>query len=129
MLHHGLTIGRERDADLFVVELFAFLHNTQRFSDGGDRWHGLRAADYARSLNGVYFDLQPAQIDDLCYAMLWHSGGSTHKKVNIQTCWDADRLDLGRVGTTPSPRFLSAEAVKHIESAVKWNRKSRGWED
>lgn len=125
VLHHGLTIGKERGADLFVIEFFAFLHDSQRYSDGRDEWHGLRAADYAHSLQGKYFDLLPAQLDDLCYAMKWHSYGSVQTKVNLQTCWDADRLDLGRVNKTPDPKLLSEEAAKYIESAVKWSRAGR----
>ena len=35
VLHHGITIGTERSADLLVIELFAFLHDSQRHSDGG----------------------------------------------------------------------------------------------
>lgn len=123
VLRHGLTVGKERGADLLVVELFAFLHDSQRFSDVGDKWHGLRAADYAISLQGEYFDLLPTQLDDLCYAMKWHSYGSVQTKVNLQTCWDADRLDLGRVNKTPDPKLLSEEAAKYIESAVMWSKK------
>jgi uncharacterized protein len=30
----------------------------------------------------------------------------------IGTCWDADRLDLGRVGARPDPKYMSTEARK-----------------
>jgi uncharacterized protein len=29
------------------------------------------------------------------------------------TCWDADRLDLGRVGIRPDPARLCNEAARH----------------
>jgi len=32
-----------------------------------------------------------------------HTYKGYHDDVTIQTCWDADRLDLGRVGITPDP--------------------------
>jgi uncharacterized protein len=105
VLHHGMTIGTERSADLLVVELFAFLHDSQRHSDGGDHYHGRRGAEYARSLNTVYFELTAPRIDALCEAIEHHSGGKVHDHATIQTCWDADRLDLGRVSITPSPKF------------------------
>ncbi len=35
----------------------------------------------------------------------------------IQSCWDADRLDLGRVGIIPNKRFLSDEATLLIDEA------------
>ena len=48
---HALEIARMRDADLLVVELFAFLHDSQRLNEGTDTKHGERAAEYAASLN------------------------------------------------------------------------------
>ena len=32
--------------------------------------------------------------------------------ITIGTCWDADRLDLGRVGVIPSVDFMSTHAGK-----------------
>lgn len=125
VLHHGMTIGTERSADLLVVELFAFLHDSQRHSDGGDHYHGRRGAEYARSLNTVYFELTAPRIDALCEAIEHHSGGKVHDHATVQTCWDADRLDLGRVSIMPSPKFLSQEAVKHIDAAYRWSREHR----
>jgi uncharacterized protein len=125
VLHHGIIIGTERSADLLVIELFAFLHDSQRHSDGGDYYHGRRGAEYARSLNTVYFELSAPRIDALCEAIEHHSGGKVHDHATVQTCWDADRLDLGRVSITPSPKFLSQEAVKHIDAAYRWSREHR----
>lgn len=51
---HALEIGQMRGADLLVVELFAFLHDSQRHSEGTDSQHGLRAAEYAASLTRFY---------------------------------------------------------------------------
>lgn len=33
------------------------------------------------------------------------------------TCWDANRLDLDRVGVVPSPEFMSTEFGRQIASA------------
>jgi uncharacterized protein len=121
VMHHGMVIGTERSADLLVVELFAFLHDSQRQNDDEDNQHGRRAAEYARSLNKVYFELNAAQMTTLCEAIEHHSSGTVHDHATIQTCWDADRLDLGRVGIKPSGKFLSVEAVKHIDEAYRWS--------
>ena len=118
---HGFTVGSEVDADLLVVELFAFLHDSQRENEYSDPGHGARADAYAQSLNGTYFSLVPEQLDKLCIAMTGHSDGQIHQDPTIQTCWDADRLDLGRVGTKPRAKYLSAEGAKHIESAYAWS--------
>ena len=47
---HALEIGQIRGADLLVVELFAFLHDSQRHSEGTDSQHVLRAAVPVASL-------------------------------------------------------------------------------
>jgi uncharacterized protein len=120
--HHGLAIGRELGADLLVVELFAFLHDSQRLNEFEDDLHGERAAEYAVSLNNIYFELKPKGLDDLTYAIRFHSEGGVHHCSTIQTCWDADRLDLGRVGIKPSARFLSVHAAEKIEHAYRWSR-------
>jgi uncharacterized protein len=119
---HAITLAKTRGADRLVVELFAFLHDSQREDEWRDPGHGSRGADYARSLQGRFFDLKPAQLDRLAYAIRHHSGGEVSSDVTIQSCWDADRLDLGRVGIEPSEAFLSEEAAQRIPIAYAWSR-------
>ena len=127
VLHHGKNIGQLRSADLLVVELFGFLHDSCRLNDGRDPNHGERAAEFANDIHGDYFDLQPLQLDYLCYALRHHSGGEVSTNVTIQTCWDADRLDLGRVGIFPSAQYLSQEASLFIDLAYDLSaQESRG---
>jgi len=59
------------------------------------------------------------QLDKLCHAIRHHSGGSIHTDETIQSCWDGDRLDLGRVGTKPHKDYLSPEGAKLIEKAYR----------
>ena len=118
VLYHSRQIGEARQADLLVVELFGFLHDSCRENDGRDPKHGARAAELAKELNTQFFELKPKQLDTLCYAITHHSGGDVSLDATIQTCWDGDRLDLGRVGITPSPQYLSKEAHPHIETAL-----------
>ena len=121
VLHHGKNIGQLRGADLLVVELFGFLHDSCRLSDGRDIEHGARAAEFAHGIHGDYYQLTDKQLDTLCYALQHHSGGEVSTDRTIQTCWDADRLDLGRVGIFPSPKFLSPEAHIFIDLAYDWS--------
>lgn len=116
--YHGLAVARARQADLLVVELFAFLHDSCRVADFGDPHHGRRGAAFAASLNRQVFDLEPWQLDRLTFAIEQHSDGHVHADATIQSCWDADRLDLGRAGIKPAARFLSMEAAERID---------RGW--
>jgi uncharacterized protein len=120
--HHGLAVGAEAGADLLIVELFAFLHDSQRVDEHEDRFHGDRAAEFAASMNHRYYDLQDTQLDKLVNAIRFHSDGDVHQCSTIQTCWDADRLDLGRVGIKPAARYLSPVAAKHIQAAYEWSK-------
>jgi len=53
--------------------------------------------------------------------MRFHSAGEVSTNSTMQSYWDADRLDLGRVGIIPSPKFLSAEASQLIDEAFNWS--------
>jgi len=121
VLNHGKNIGQIRNADPLVVELFGFLHDSCRFDDGRDPKHGQRAAEFAHGIHGDYYKLQAKQLDILCFALKHHSGGEVSTNATIQTCWDADRLDLGRVGIFLSPQFLSQEANIFIDLAYDWS--------
>ena len=119
--HHGLLIGEKVGADLDVVSLFAFLHDSQRENEYRDPEHGRRAGQYAKQLNHDFFELSDLQMTLLNLAMEGHSEGGVHTQATIQTCWDADRLDLGRVGIKPAAQFLSKDAQAWIEEAYEWS--------
>ncbi len=107
--HHGRRIATALDLDPLPMAWFAFLHDSQRLDDGRDPAHGSRAADFAVRLRhqGVFDGLPAAGFERLCEAMRLHSDGhTTADDLTILACWDADRLDLGRVGIRPDPRRL-----------------------
>lgn len=126
---HGLYLAALTGADIAVVEWFAVLHDSQRRHDGRDDAHGLRAADHARELHrrgDLPLDGRPMEL--LCHALAWHSAGCIEADVTVQVCWDADRLDLGRVGVTPHPSRLCTGAAKDpllISRALSWARGER----
>ena len=122
---HGLYLASQMGADARVVELFAFLHDSQREDEYTDPGHGDRAADYASWLRkrGV-FDLESPAMALLERACRGHSNGAILEDVTVQVCWDSDRLDLGRVGTRPDPRYLCTEAAKdpvYLAEAFHWS--------
>jgi len=123
---NGLRLARHTGADPRIVELFAFLHDSQRH-DGGDHRHGPRAAVVAAKLNGRYFHLDDDDFDLLTWACEQHTGGGTEAHATVQTCWDADRLDLGRVGIRPDPARLCTEAARDPALLREaWARSLRG---
>jgi hypothetical protein len=49
-------------------------------------------------------------------------GADVHTCATIQSCWDGDRLDLGRVGIKPHKDYLSEEGARLIARAYKMSR-------
>lgn len=125
VLHFGKAISLKRNADPLVVELFSFLHDSCRLDEFRDLQHGERGAEFARSLNNRFFHLDTVQLDNLCFAIRDHSGGEISTNVTIQTCWDADRLDVGRFGIAPSSQYLSTEASTMIDYAYEFSSRER----
>lgn len=74
-----------------------------------DPGHGRRGAEFASSLRGDMFEMPDGDFAILHYACTWHTDRDSTDDPTIATCWDADRLDLGRVGITPSPEFMNTE--------------------
>ena len=110
-------------ADPLVVAAFAALHDAERRNDGRDPDHGARAATLARRLAATHIlDLEPGQLETLCNALERHDRGLVSANATIGVCWDADRLDLIRIGKTPSIQLLSTPAAKRrvpeIRSAI-----------
>jgi uncharacterized protein len=110
----GLQLAGVTGARPDVVELFAFLHDSCRHGDGRDPDHGRRAVEFARQLRGECFSLDDEGFALLCEAMELHSNGLMDADVTVQTCWDADRLDLGRVDIQPEAERLCTDAARQM---------------
>ena len=122
---NGLEIARhEPAADVLVVRLFAVLHDSCRLNEGHDPEHGARAAAWARELHGTQFQLHPASLETLCDACVRHDRGEVSGDPTIGACWDADRLDLPRVGVMPAARLMSTARGKHL-ALERVGRRSR----
>jgi uncharacterized protein len=108
-----LLAGATPGCDVAVARAFAILHDCCRRNEGRDPDHGARAAEFARKLaaRGV-LDLDPGQLAILNCAMQHHTGGQVSCDPTIGVCWDADRLDLPRVGIAPSAELLSTQYAK-----------------
>ena len=111
---NGLLIAPEVGADVETVRLFSILHDCCRIDDGSDLEHGPRAARMVRDLAGSLIRVDPVRLETLVFAIHHHTDGTVSADPTIGACWDADRLDLGRVGIIPSPTFMSTTAGKRI---------------
>lgn len=114
---NGLWLATQTGADPLVTRLFAWFHDAKRENEFTDPDHGRRGGEYAISLRGKLFDLDDAAFESLVYACTWHTDGKFSADPTIGTCWDSDRLDLGRVGMIPSGEFMSTAFGKVVADA------------
>lgn len=108
------------DCDLTVIRLFAYLHDSCRVDDSYDDQHGPRAAKMIVSLRKTLLkDLTDHQFELLQTACYLHTTAHSTGDPTIDVCFDADRLDLGRVGITPDPRKMATKRGKKVASHLK----------
>ena len=117
VLENGLRIAEANGADAEVVALFALFHDSRRVSEYSDNGHGLRGARLAKSLRGRLIHLDDGRFSLLHEACRLHTDGIVHGDPTLQACWDADRLDLGRVGIKPNPHRLCTDAARDL---IEW---------
>ncbi len=129
----GLALLQETPAaDPAVVFLFALFHDSMRLNDGHDPLHGPRGAALAGELRGEAFELDDAGMGLLRFACGEHTNGDVSSDATVGVCWDADRLNLWRVGIKPNSRWLSTEAARsggRINWARELQREQVAWED
>ncbi len=111
---NGLMLAATTNASRRVVELFAFLHDARRRHDGRDREHGDRAAQLVHEIGPGPLAISGEEVDLLAFACRHHSGGMIEADVTVQACWDADRLDLVRIGIRPHPERLCTVAARRL---------------
>jgi uncharacterized protein len=124
VLENGRKLSESVGVDPGVLELFAVFHDARRVNDQRDDGHGTRGAELARQLRGEYFELHDARFALLEYACHEHTSGLRRAEPTVQVCWDADRLDLQRVGTRPRPELLCTEAARVPETLLWANRRA-----
>jgi uncharacterized protein len=119
VLENGVCLAASTGARLQVVRLFAVFHDSRRTNEGHDPGHGRCGAAFAAELRGKLFQMSDEDFELLRIACTFHTSGKTKGDVTVQTCWDADRLDLGRVGIRPHPKYLCTGAAKE-PAMISW---------
>ena len=107
-----------------IVRLFALFHDSCRHDEYADPGHGPRGAQLA--IDFRLFHL--LKIPNIQYPISLphspcriHNGGMPQSNSTLAVCLDADRLDLGRVGITPDPEYLSTPTAKSIATRQAWH--------
>jgi uncharacterized protein len=114
-MENGLRLAEHTEVNPDVVQLFALFHDSRRINESVDPGHGKRGAELAAAFHGKLFTLSGREFDLLYEACVRHTDGETDGDIVLQTCWDADRLDLGRVGIRPDHIRLCTEAARYTE--------------
>ena len=105
-----------------VIGLFAYLHDSCRMDDGEDIQHGERAARLVDSVRDtLLYDVSDEDICLLKEACRLHTVAVRTGNPTVDACFDADRLDLGRVGIVPDPERMATQKGK--EMAMSFGKK------
>lgn len=134
----GLAAGARRG-----VQIFAWTHDLARVTDGNDPEHGERGAILFRELAPTVFPRLGARERAWIEAAIrLHNKGMTAVDAVdtgvielpgeprrpliafVGCCWDADRLDLLRLGMTPRPERMS---TGHWEAILPRARAEHGY--
>lgn len=108
-----------RKVKSLVVGLFACLHDFCRENDGIDLQHGPRAAEFIDTVrDSLLKDVGDEDIRLLKEACRLHTVADRTGNPTIDACFDADRLDLGRVGIIPDPERMATKKGKEIAKAL-----------
>ncbi len=112
---NGLALAAEEGADPAVVILFALLHDSRRLNDDADPDHGSRGARLAEELHAEgMLPVTGLQLALLIYDCENHTDVTYSVEPTVACCWDADRLDLTRIGIAPDPDLLNTETARRI---------------
>jgi uncharacterized protein len=111
VIENGMFLSEDNGTNLNVIIAFGFFHDCKRENDDEDPEHGFRGsqimAEYKDRLGLTNEEFQKAYT-----ACDGHTNEKHHEDLDIATCWDADRLDLMRVGIYPKPEFLNNDLAK-----------------
>ena len=111
VLENGLLIAKEdSNIDKLIIILFSYIHDSKRIDEYTDAEHGERAASSIEELEKLkLININHKQKEILHFAVKNHNKGNKSQNPTIGACWDADRLELNRVGIFPSAEFFSTK--------------------
>lgn len=106
-----------------VVGAFAYLHDICRINDGEDPEHGLRASIKIDEIReDILQSLSDEEISQLKTACRFHTSKHRVGDITIDTCFDADRLDLWRVGIVPDPSRMATDKGAEIARETDYSQ-------
>lgn len=118
---NGLKLCKYFNADPEVIRYFAYLHDSCRWNEQMDPKHGPRAAKFIDELRED-IDLGDSQIRLLKRACSGHTHANPGAKAGLDKtlscCWNADRLDIDRVGISIDTNKLFAKNASDLNKIL-----------
>ena len=116
------------DVDELVVKAFAYIHDVERVNESDDLQHGPRAALLVEEIrSSVLSFLNDQEIEQLKEACRLHTLRHRTEDPTVNACFDADRLDLGRVGITPNPDKMATAAGRIVAEKLALEDSEEDW--
>lgn len=114
----GHYLADKNGADKDIISSFAFLHDIGRTTEAEEPMHGEKSAEIIKKVfRRKELGLDSSQYEKLLEAVINHDKAEAkNDDITIQTCWDADRLDLPRVNIIPDKNLLYTEIGKSDET-------------
>ena len=110
---NGLLLANSK-VNITVVRLFAYLHDKCRIDNDRDIQHGVRATKMLCEIrHSLLKDITEDEFYMLSKACELHTTTLKTGNITIDTCFDADRLDLERVDIIPDPNRMATTKGKY----------------
>lgn len=117
----------QEGADMDVILAFAYLHDAERMNNGRDINHGQRASGLIDAIRHTQLEaLSNEQIAKLKRACALHTIEHRTGDITIDICFDADRMDLPRVGIIPYPQRMATQKGAELvanHQYIEWHRR------
>lgn len=111
VFYYGHTLSKNSNFDKEIIAYFSLFHDSKRFNDHEDPEHGLRGAEFFRSLDKIIY-VSAEQKEIIYEACKVHNYLKQSDNLEVGMCLDSDRLDLWRVGIKPSNDYLHIDLSK-----------------
>ena len=113
----------QEDADMDVILAFAYLHDSERKNNAIDDEHGLRASAFIDTIR--YTELRALSNEQIAKqkrACELHTIEHRTGDITIDTCFDADRMDLLRFGIIPDPKRMATKRGAELVAAPYYEK-------
>ena len=108
--------------NMTVARLFAYFHDACRSEckTQSESEHGLLASELVLSLrNSLLKNLSDDEVAMLSNACKWHTTTFKTGNPTIDTCFDADKLDLWRIGAIPMPGKMATSLGWYFANNIR----------